>query len=97
MIEPLRVEPRAGYTIWIRYSDGTEGEIDLSHLAGRGVFALWDDRAELEKVHVGPGRAIAWSDQVELCPDALYLRVGHGEVIAACSRRDVDTEPSHRA
>ncbi len=75
MIEPLEVEPRAGYTIWIRYSDGTEGEVDLSHLAGRGVFALWEDRAEFEKVHVGPGRAIAWSDEVDLCPDALYLRL----------------------
>lgn len=75
MIEPREVEPRAGYTIWIRYSDGTEGEVDLSHLAGRGVFTLWEDRGEFEKVHVGPGRAIAWSDEIELCPDALYLRL----------------------
>ena len=97
MREPLEVEPRAGYTIWIRYSDGTAGEVDLSHLAGRGVFALWEDRAAFERVHIGSGRAIAWSDQVELCADALYLRLGHGDVMTASSRRDVITEPARRA
>jgi Protein of unknown function (DUF2442) len=75
MLEPLEVRPLAGHSIWIRYSDGTGGEVDLSHLAGRGVFALWNDREAFERVHIGPGRAIAWSDEVELCPDAVYLRL----------------------
>ena len=48
---------------------GTEGEIDLSHLAGRGVLAAWDYRSYFEKVHVTEHRSIAWDDQIELCPD----------------------------
>jgi hypothetical protein len=71
----LEVKALPGHRIWIRYRDGAEGEVDLSHLAGRGVFALWDDEREFAKVHIGPGRAIAWSDEVELCPDAIYLRL----------------------
>lgn len=40
-IRPTAVEPRDGYRLWLCYSDGSAGEVDLSHLAGRGVFAAW--------------------------------------------------------
>jgi hypothetical protein len=63
------------YRIWLRYSDGAEGEIDLSHLAGKGVFKLWDDYPNFEKVYVSDAGAIAWSDVVEICPDAAYMRL----------------------
>ncbi|HWO92452.1 MAG TPA: DUF2442 domain-containing protein, partial [Methylomirabilota bacterium] len=36
MIRPVEVRPLAPYRIWLRYQDGTEGEVDLSHLAGKG-------------------------------------------------------------
>ena len=75
LVQPVAVEPRDGYRIWIRYSDGSEGEIDLSHLAGHGVFAAWDDRSYFEKVHVTEHRSIAWDDLIELCPDALYMEL----------------------
>ena len=73
MIRPTAVEPREGFRIWLHYSDGTSGELDLSHLAGRGVFAAWDEPGCFERVHIAPHRAIAWSDALELCPDALYM------------------------
>jgi hypothetical protein len=60
---------------WLRYDDGAEGELDLSHLAGRGVFQSWADRALFEGVHVDPSGAIAWPGGLDLCPDALYLRL----------------------
>lgn len=69
------VKALPGYRIWVRYSDGARGEVDLSHLAGRGVFALWNQPGEFEKVHLGPGGAVSWSEQVELCPDATYLEL----------------------
>ena len=75
LVQPTAVEPCDGYRIWIRYADGAEGEIDLSHLAGNGVFAAWEDRNYFEKVHVTEHRSIAWDDQIELCPDALYMQL----------------------
>ena len=75
LVQPTAVEPRDGHRIWIRYADGAEGEIDLSHLAGNGVFAAWEDRNYFEKVHVTEHRSIAWDDQIELCPDALYMQL----------------------
>lgn len=75
MIRPLEVEPRSGYRIWIRYHDGASGVVDLSHLAGRGVFAAWNDRSFFEDVHIAPHGSIAWRNDLELCPDATYLQL----------------------
>ena len=75
MVRPTEVEPREGYRIWLRYSDGASGEIDLSYLAGRGVFKCWNHRAPFEAMHIAPAGGIAWGDDAELCPDALYMRL----------------------
>jgi hypothetical protein len=75
MTKLCEVKPLPGYRVWVRYADGAGGEVDLSHLAGRGVFALWNEPGEFEKVHIGPGGAVSWSEQVELCPDATYLKL----------------------
>lgn len=75
VIRPTDVEPREGYRIWLRYADGTAGEIDLSHLAGRGVFKAWKNRAFFETVHITSPGAIAWGEDIELCPDALYMQL----------------------
>ena len=75
MIRPTEVEPRDGYRIWLRYQDGTTGEIDLSHLARRGVFKAWNERACFEKVRIARAGGIAWGDNIELCPDALYMQL----------------------
>ena len=72
---PTHVEAREGYRIWLCYDDGESGEVDLSHLAGRGVFAAWNDRAFFESVHLTDHRAIAWGDEIDICADALYMRL----------------------
>ena len=75
MPRPTQVRALEPYRLWIRFDDDIEGEVDLSDLAGRGVFRLWDDPERFGDVRLGPGRAIHWNDEVELCPDALYLRL----------------------
>ena len=75
MKKAIEVRPLSGYRIWLRYVDGVEGEVDLSHLAGRGVFKVWVDRKVFEDVHVDESGAIAWNGDIDLCPDALYLRL----------------------
>ena len=72
LIRPTAVESREGYRIWLRYSDGVTGEVDLSDLAGHGVFADWQDRAFFEPVRLIEGGAVAWGEDIDLCPDALY-------------------------
>ena len=74
-MRPTAVEARDGYRIWVRFSDGASGEVDLSDIAGRGVFAAWEDRAFFESVHLTSYRAIAWGDEIDICADALYMEI----------------------
>ncbi len=73
LVRPVEVRARARYRIWLRYADGTEGEVDLSHLAGRGVFAAWSDPSLLAGVRIGPQGPIRWGESIDVCPDVLYL------------------------
>ena len=75
MIKPVEVRALPDYHIFIRFSDGVEGEADLSDLVGRGVFEAWREPHFFAQVHIGSGRRVKWSEEVELCPDALYMRV----------------------
>ncbi len=75
MIRPTGVRAIERYRIWLRYDDGTEGEVDLSDLAGRGVFAAWDNPGVFPEVNLGSHGAIEWPGSLALCPDALYLRL----------------------
>ncbi len=49
--------------------------MDLSSLVGRGVFQAWTDVAVFEAVRLGPCGEIAWGEDIDLCPDALYMRL----------------------
>jgi len=58
----------------LTFNDGVCGTVDLSDLAGKGVFALWLDRSAFEKVRIGSSGELAWTDKIDLCPDSLYLK-----------------------
>jgi hypothetical protein len=63
------------YKVELEYDDGRHGIVDLSYLAGKGVFSLWNDYDEFLKVKIGSSGELLWNDQVDLCPDSLYLKI----------------------
>jgi hypothetical protein len=69
------VTPLEKYVLWLKYSDGIEGRVDLSDFAGKGVFSLWNDYQEFRQAHIGSSGEIAWNEDVDLDADALYLRI----------------------
>lgn len=73
--ELVEVEARDGFRIWVRFDDDVSGEIDLSDHVGKGVFKAWDDPDFFRGVYVDPDRAIAWSEEIDMCPDAAYMAV----------------------
>lgn len=75
MFKPVEVKAMPDYKLWLRYEDGVAGEVDLAHLAGKGVFDLWKDYRAFEQVYIGPQGQIVWNEQIDLCPDALYLEL----------------------
>ena len=56
---PVEVKARKNFRIWLRYDDGTQGDVDLSDVAGQGVFAAWNDVAFFNSVRLGSHGAIA--------------------------------------
>ena len=75
MVKPVFVQARPNYRIYIRYGDGAEGEVDLSEFAGKGLFSAWEDPQFFAQVHIGAHRQICWSEDIELCPDTIYLKL----------------------
>ena len=75
MNRPTKVEALPDFRLRVAYPDGTDGMIDLSGDVGRGVFAPLADEAFFRTVHIGRFGQIAWSEDIEICPDAAYLEI----------------------
>ena len=76
MIKIIEARVLDSFRLYVKFSDGAEGEIDLSALAGQGVFAAWNDPAFFGRVRIGSsGRSLDWSDQIDLSADSLYLNL----------------------
>ena len=71
----FKVKALQEYRLKLEFDDGVSGTVDLSDLVGKGVFALWSDHRAFEQVRVGSSGELAWSDKIDLCPDALYLKL----------------------
>ena len=71
----LEARPLDGYKIRLKFDDGITGEADLSHLAGKGVFALWNNYENFKQVSIENGRSLTWSDEIDMDADSLYLKI----------------------
>lgn len=63
------------YRLGLTFGDGVRGTVDLSHLAGKGVFAAWQDYGVFRAVQIGSSGELTWGEQIDFCPDSLYLKV----------------------
>ena len=74
----IKIKVLKKYIISIKYFDGTEGEVNLSHLAHQGIFNAWEHNNLFYKAYIDKETdAIAWNKDIELCPDALYLKISN--------------------
>ncbi len=74
--KPIQVKTISQYSIWLKFDDDTEGEVDLSHLINKPVFQNWKDSDFFDKVYIDTETgAIAWDENIELCPDNIYLKI----------------------
>jgi hypothetical protein len=75
VVRLVAVEALPQYHLRVVFSDGVEGEVDLSDLVGQGVFSVLSDPEFFAQVSIGSGGEIAWGDKLDICPDAVYLEV----------------------
>ncbi len=63
------------YRVWLRFSDGVEGEVDFSSKPRTGVFAFWSSYDNFLKARIGDFGELVWNDQLDFCPDSLWRQV----------------------
>ena len=74
MHKVIRVNVLPNYRLELQFEDGKSGIVDLSRLVGNGVFTIWSDYNGFKKVRIGEAGELVWGDQIDLCPDSLYLQ-----------------------
>ncbi|MDE2989173.1 MAG: DUF2442 domain-containing protein [Chloroflexota bacterium] len=75
LVQPVEVEARDRWRIWVAFADGVNGEVDLSDMADEPICAAWRDPVFWRRVRITDYRAVAWSDDIELCADSLYMEL----------------------
>lgn len=66
------------YKLWLRYDDGKEGIVDLEEYLTMAPFQRWKQPGFFENVKIKRGRRVYWDEEIDLCPDVLYMKLaGH--------------------
>lgn len=64
------------YHIWLRFSDGSSGEIDLADQLWGPVFEALKDEAESSKLRADAElETVVWPNGADLAPEFLYERL----------------------
>jgi len=75
-IRPIEVKTLPGFHLWLKFSDGTQGELDLSFLKGKGVFSYWEKKGNFETAYIDKEtNSISWTDEIELDSFNMYLKL----------------------
>ena len=72
---------RRDFIIWLRFADGTEGEIDLESDLWGEVFTPLRDVNVFMSARLHPElHTIAWENGADFAPEFLYQKVSAGAV-----------------
>ena len=63
------------HVVWVKFEDGTEGEIDLAAELWGPVFEPLKNPEYFAQVSVAEYGTIAWPNGADLAPEFLYERV----------------------
>ena len=64
------------YRVWLRFQDGTEGEIDLKDELWGEIFEPLKDLSFFKTLRVDPElHTIVWRNGADLAPEFLYQRL----------------------
>jgi hypothetical protein len=76
LVDVVEVRHVHGYTVWIRFEDGTSGEVDLSASFRGPVFEPLRDIEYFRQVRVDRELGtIVWPNGADIAPETLYARL----------------------
>lgn len=70
----VEVKAEPGHRLFVRFTDGTSGKVQLDLSELDGVLAPLRDPSFFERAFVNHG-AVAWPGDIDLAPDAMYQQV----------------------
>jgi hypothetical protein len=62
------------YTVWLRFDDGTEGEVDVSEELWGPVFEPLKEPAYFQQFTVAEYGTLVWPNGADFAPEFLYAR-----------------------
>jgi hypothetical protein len=72
----ISVKALEKYKIQVRFNDDTEGVLDVSAHAGKGVFKSWDDDNNFSKVYIYDlSGAISWPNDLDIDTLQAYFTI----------------------
>jgi len=73
-----KVEALDNYRLFIEFSDGVKGTVNLADRLFGAVFQPLKDPAFFAQVGLDEFGAVCWPNGADLAPDALYRRITTG-------------------
>ena len=76
LIDVIEAKYVRDFTVWVRFEDGTEGELDLSEELYGPIFEPLRDVSYFKQVKVNPELGtIVWPNGADLAPEFLYEKI----------------------
>ena len=70
----VEVKAKPGHRVYVRFADGTQGNVQLDVSELSGVLVPLRDPSFFERAFVDHG-AVAWPGDIDLAADAMYEKV----------------------
>jgi hypothetical protein len=76
LVDVVAVRHVRDYVVWLRFEDGSEGEVDLWSSLRGPVFEPLHDIEYFKQVRVDPELGtITWPNGADIAPETLYARL----------------------
>ena len=76
LIDVIEAKYVRDFTVWVKFEDGTEGELDLSEELYGPIFETLRDVLYFKQVKVNPELGtIVWPNGADLAPEFLYEKI----------------------
>jgi hypothetical protein len=76
MVKLLEARAVGGYQLWVRFSDGTEGTVDLADQLQGPVFEPLREESFFAAARFDPEvGTVVWPNGADLAPEFLYARL----------------------
>ncbi|WP_020597012.1 DUF2442 domain-containing protein [Spirosoma panaciterrae] len=71
----ISVEALPMYRLRLQFDDNTTGLVDLSNLAGKGIFSAWDEDNLFSRPYINEMGTVAWNELIDIDLLNAYLTI----------------------